>query len=209
MAIFEANEYKSIIQRVLDGNFNILSRSRLNVNVYRNNSNTPESSYVVLNETCIDKGPSGSCCTLDTYCGDQIITTVTGDGLIIGTSTGSTAYNLAAGGSMVHPMVNAMLFTPICPHSLSFRPVILPASVTVRIVVPEDARISAWAMFDGRNQTELKVNDSVTATISPYPLITVSDTDETSEWFSALARCLHWNIRERQKALPSQNKSQL
>lgn len=210
MAIFDVTEYKSVIERVLKGHFHTLSRSRLQVKVFKQDSLTPTNTYTVLNEIVIDKGPSGSCCMLDTYCGDQLITTVTGDGLIIGTSTGSTAYNLSAGGSMVHPMVDAMLFTPICPHSLSFRPVILPASVVVKIKVPEDARINPWVLFDGRHKTELEIGDYVTATLSCYPLPTVSDTDETSEWFSALARCLSWNQRERQKALPkTESKSAL
>ena len=63
------------------------------------------------------------------------------------------------------------MFTPICPHSLSFRPVILPGEVVVKVKVPEDARINAWVVFDGRHKTELEKHDYVTATMSQYPLI--------------------------------------
>ena len=63
------------------------------------------------------------------------MTVVQGDGLIVATPTGSTAYNLAAGGSMVHPAVPCFLFTPICPHSLSSRPLVFPEHVTLRVKV--------------------------------------------------------------------------
>jgi len=65
---------------------------------------------------------------------------VQADGVMLATPTGSTAYSVAAGGSMVHPNVPAILFTPICPHSLSFRPVVLPDYAEVELRIPEDAR---------------------------------------------------------------------
>ena len=68
---------------------------------------------------------------------------VQADGVMLATPTGSTAYSVAAGGSMVHPNVPAILFTPICPHSLSFRPVILPDYAEVELRIPEDARCAA------------------------------------------------------------------
>jgi len=202
MAIFDVEEYKEVIDKVLEGHSPVLNRYRLEASVFRHESETPEITRVVLNETVVDKGASGSLCTLDTYCDGHHITTVTGDGIIVGSATGSTAYNLAAGGSMVHPMVKAILFTPICPHSLSFRPVIIPADVEVRIEVPFDARISAWVQFDGRHQTELQHGDSLRICMNRFPLPTICKSDGTAEWFTALAGCLHWNLRQRQKSLP-------
>jgi len=206
MAIFDVSNYKAVIEYVMEGMFTTLSRNRLEFCVQRNGTNSPEpgSTHIVLNEAVVNNGPTGSVCTLDTYCNGHMITTVTGDGLIVGTSTGSTAYNLAAGGTMVHPNVAGILFTPICPHSLSFRPVILPPSVTLRVTVPHDARNSSWALFDGRHNTELAKGDSLIAKMAKFPLPTVCDPNETNEWFHALAQCLHWNVRERQKAFPAE-----
>ena len=74
------------------------------------------------------------CCCLACY------KKVQADGVMLATPTGSTAYSVAAGGSMVHPNVPAILFTPICPHSLSFRPVILPDYAELELKIPKDAR---------------------------------------------------------------------
>lgn len=90
---------------------------------------------VALNEVVIDRGISPFLTNLDVYCDGVFLTHVQGDGLIVSTPTGSTAYNLAAGGSMVHPQVPAILFTPICPHSLSFRPLIFPDHVQLCVQV--------------------------------------------------------------------------
>jgi NAD+ kinase len=87
---------------------------------------------------------------------DHHLTTVQADGLCIATPTGSTAYSLSAGGSLVHPGIPALLISPICPHTLSFRPMLLPDSMEVRVCVPYNSRSTAWASFDGRGRIELK-----------------------------------------------------
>lgn len=102
------------------------------------------------------------------------MTTVQADGLTVSTPTGSTAYSvrcnplradsvpdpksvqLSAGGSLVHPEIPALLITPICPHTLSFRPMLLPDSMELRICVPYNSRSTAWASFDGRGRVELR-----------------------------------------------------
>ncbi|KAF2547253.1 hypothetical protein F2Q70_00020288 [Brassica cretica] len=126
---------------------------------------------------------------------------VQGDGVIVATPTGSTAYSTAAGGSMVHPNVPCMLFTPICPHSLSFRPVILPDSAKLELKIPDDARSNAWVSFDGKRRQQLSRGDSVRIYMSQHPLPTVNKSDQTGDWFRSLIRCLNWNERLDQKAL--------
>lgn len=79
-------------------------------------------------------------------------TTVQADGVCVATPTGSTAYNLAAGGSLCHPENPVILLTAICAHTLSFRPIILPDTIVLRVGVPYDARTSSWASFDGRER---------------------------------------------------------
>eukprot|EP00795_Rhopilema_esculentum_P007223 gene7223-12906_t len=88
----------------------------------------------------------------------QIITQ-TLKGLIIATATGSTAYSAAAGASMVHPSVPCIIITPLCPHSLSFRPIIVPAGVELKVKKTPESRSCAWASFDGRNSVE--ITDSI------------------------------------------------
>jgi hypothetical protein len=80
---------------------------------------------------------------------------------MLATPTGSTAYSVAAGGSMVHPNVPAMLLTPVCPHSLNFRPIILPDYIELELRVPRNARSGAWVCFDGKARQELFRGDAV------------------------------------------------
>ena len=90
-------------------------------------------SLLVLNEVVIDRGPSPYLSNIDLYLDGKHITSVQGDGLIVSTPTGSTAYAVAAGASMIHPSVPAIMVTPICPHSLSFRPIVVPAGVELKV----------------------------------------------------------------------------
>lgn len=153
----------------------------------------------MLNELVVDRGPSPFLTNLDCYCSDTKITTVQADGLLVATPTGSTAYSMSAGGSIVHPSISCILLTPICPHSLSFRPVILPDSTQLKIRVPEDARSTAWVSFDGHHRQELQRGDAVLIQTSLWPVPLICKSEETSEWFLNLTQCLQWNVRKVQK----------
>lgn len=131
-------------------------------------------SYNVLNEAVVDRGPSPYLSTIDLTCDDRYLTTVQGDGVIIATPTGSTAYSLAAGGSMVHPSVPAILLTPICAHTLSFRPMLLPDSCILTAEVPLDCRSNAWVSFDGKFRQELVKGDKLEVQMSSFPMPTVN-----------------------------------
>ncbi|XP_071910258.1 NAD(H) kinase 1-like isoform X2 [Coffea arabica] len=121
-----------------------------------------------------------------------------GDGLILSTTSGSTAYSLAAGGSMVHPQVPGILFTPICPHSLSFRPLILPEHVTIRVQVPFNSRGHAWASFDGKDRKRLAAGDALVCSMAPWPVPTACQVDSTSDFLRSIHDGLHWNLRKTQ-----------
>lgn len=88
---------------------------------------------LVLNEVVVDRGPSPYLSNIDLFIDGKHVTSVQGDGLIVSTPTGSTAYAVAAGASMIHPSVPAIMITPICPHSLSFRPIVVPAGVELKV----------------------------------------------------------------------------
>ena len=123
------------------------------------------------------------------------------DGVCVATPTGSTAYNLAAGGSLCHPDNPVILVTAICAHTLSFRPIILPDSIVLRLGVPYDARTSSWASFDGKERAELFPGDYVTISASRYPFAYVMpDSRRSEDWVNSLSRHLQWNSRQKQKA---------
>ncbi|THH28629.1 hypothetical protein EUX98_g5561 [Antrodiella citrinella] len=160
----------------------------------------PVESFEVLNDLVVDRGPSPYVSLLELFGDEHHLTTVQADGLTISTPTGSTAYSLSAGGSLVHPEIPAILITPICPHTLSFRPMLLPDSMELRICVPFNSRSTAWASFDGRGRVELKQGDHIKVTASKYPFPTVCADSQSIDWFHSISRTLKWNERERQKS---------
>lgn len=151
----------------------------------------------VLNELVVDRGPSPYVTNLELYGDGLLLTVAQADGLIIATPTGSTAYSLSAGGSLVHPGVSAISVTPICPHTLSFRPILLPDGMFLKVRVPATSRATAWASFDGKVRTELKMGYYVTIQASPFPFLTVRSSK--TEYFDLVSRNLNWNAREQQK----------
>lgn len=199
-------DYRHDLEAVIHGN-NLLDgvyitlRMRLQCEISRNGKTMPGKIFDVLNEVVVDRGSNPYLSKIECYEHKRLITKVQGDGVIIATPTGSTAYSTAAGGSMVHPNVPCMLFTPICPHSLSFRPVILPDSAQLELKIPNDARSNAWVSFDGKRRQQLSRGDAVRIRMSQHPLPTVNKCDQTGDWFHSLVRCLNWNERLDQKAL--------
>ncbi|KAB2093812.1 hypothetical protein E1A91_A02G122300v1 [Gossypium mustelinum] len=199
-------DYREDLKQVIHGNNTadgvyITLRMRLRCEIFRNGKAVPGKVFDVLNEVVVDRGSNPYLSKVECYEHDRLITKVQGDGVIVATPTGSTAYSTAAGGSMVHPNVPCMLFTPICPHSLSFRPVILPDSAKLELKIPDDARSNAWVSFDGKRRQQLSRGHSVRISMSQHPLPTVNKSDQTGDWFHSLIRCLNWNERLDQKAL--------
>lgn len=157
----------------------------------------------VLNECVIDRGTSSSLVKLMLYSnrdGTQPVTVVQGDGLILASPTGSTAYSLSAGGSMVHPSVPAILVTPICPHSLSFRPILVPDSATLRVQVALDARNPAYLSLDGKPGVEMKQGDEFTIRYSSFPVPAImskrTSMGDSDGWLSSLRTALNWNATQ-------------
>lgn len=154
---------------------------------------------LVLNELVIDRGITASLTKLDCYIDNHFMAVIQGDGLIVSTPTGSTAYNLAAGGSMVHPAVPCILFTPICPHTLSSRPLVFPEHVILRLEVPTDSRGDLYCSFDGKGRQPLGPGDSVVVYLSQSPVPMVCHLDASHDWFTSVREGLHWNRRTIQK----------
>lgn len=94
--------------------------------------------------------------------------------------------------------VPGILFTPICPHSLSFRPLILPEHVTVRVVVPFNSRSHAWVSFDGKDRKQLGPGDALVCSMATWPVPTACQVDSTSDFLRSIHDGLHWNLRKTQ-----------
>ncbi|ROW06059.1 hypothetical protein VMCG_04529 [Cytospora schulzeri] len=162
----------------------------------------PDGTYEILNEIVVDRGPNPTMSYTEIFGDDEHFTSILADGVCVSTPTGSTAYNLAAGGSLCHPENPVMLVTAICAHTLSFRPIILPDTIVLRVGVPYQARTSSWASFDGRERVELYPGDYVTISASRYPFASVQVQGRRSEdWINSISGKLGWNTRQKQKPL--------
>ncbi|KAI0417525.1 ATP-NAD kinase-like domain-containing protein [Xylaria grammica] len=209
---FEFEKYKQHLNRIMgDEGMRVNLRMRFTCTVYRNGTSGGEmeegEQFEVLNELVIDRGPSPYVSNLELYGDNELLTVVQADGCIFSTPTGSTAYSLSAGGALVHPDIPAILLTPICPHTLSFRPMVLSDTMLLRVSVPRNSRATAYCAFDGKGRLELRQGDHVTITASQYPFPTVMSTN--TEWFDSVSRTLQWNTRAAtQKGFESKSSSQ-
>ncbi|KAI5840520.1 ATP-NAD kinase-like domain-containing protein [Morchella snyderi] len=196
---FRFENYKEHLNKVLNEGMRVNMRMRFTCTVYReeNGQMNEGDQFEVLNELVIDRGPSPYVSNLELYGDDDLLTVVQADGCIFSTPTGSTAYSLSAGGSLVHPDIPAVLLTPICPHTLSFRPMLLTDSILLRVSVPKGSRATAWCAFDGKGRIELKQGDHVTIAASQYPFPTVLS--KGTEWIDSVSRTLRWNTRAAQQ----------
>ncbi|EMR10353.1 hypothetical protein PNEG_01606 [Pneumocystis murina B123] len=155
----------------------------------------PKESFSILNDLVVDRGPNPFLSSIQLYGDYEYFTSVQADGICISTPTGSTAYSLSAGGSLCHPDIPAILISPICPHTLSFRPLLVHDSMILHVAIPYNSRSTSWVSFDGRNRVEIKQGDYVTISASKFPFPIVLRSKQNSEWFTGLATRLGWNER--------------
>ncbi|KAF3986922.1 hypothetical protein FT663_04157 [Candidozyma haemuli var. vulneris] len=206
---FKFDQFQQRMTTVLDTGVRAYMRMRFTCRIHRSDGSLI-CEQQVLNELVVDRGPSPYVTNLELYGDGSLLTVAQADGLIIATPTGSTAYSLSAGGSLVHPGVSAISVTPICPHTLSFRPILLPDGMFLKVKVPAESRASAWASFDGKVRTELNKGDYVTVQASAFPFPTVRSSK--TEYFDSVSRNLNWNVREPQRPfshfLTGNNKSE-
>ena len=208
LAPFLYSEFKEQIDSMFTKPTRITLRMRLECMIVRHKDSKGaveaggKTTHHVLNEVVIDRGMAPFLSLVDIKCNSQYLTTIQGDGVIIATPTGSTAYSLAAGGSMVHPSVPAILITPVCAHTLSIRPLILPDVITLECSVPLDGRATGWVSFDGKFRQELDRGDSIIIRTSQAPMPTVTKENFTGDWFGSLRETLNFNNRVRQGVKP-------
>ena len=147
----------------------------------------------VLNDIVVTRGSVSRVIDLSVSVDDQLVARFKADGVIVATPTGSTAYNLAAGGPIVCPAVDALVLTPIAPHTLTNRPVVLPASSVVRIQPGLDDTQEVFVTFDGQDSASLHSGDVVTVERALVPLRLVKAATRT--YFDVLRQKLKWAER--------------
>ena len=178
------------LERALKGIERLTHRRLLHVAVKRAEKTVAE--YDALNDVVIAKSSIARIVDLDVWAGDSFVCEYKADGLIVSTPTGSTAYSLAAGGPIIFPNVNAVCIAPICPHTLTNRPLIIPADLPIRVVghmKDEDSFLTV----DGQVGGLLEPGDIVECTASKSEVLLVHPPDKT--FFDVLRQKLKWGER--------------
>jgi len=183
-------ELYPVLEQVLAGDYKVSERITLEATIERGKKEIGR--YRVLTEVGINKGAIARIIDMETYVDDCYLTTFKADGLIIATPTGSTAYNLAAGGPIVSPLLACLVVTPICPHTLTNRPVILDKDVVISVEVKtHDSDVVLTA--DGQVSVPLRGGDVVRVQRSEHSIRLITSPDK--DCFEILRTKLHWGRR--------------
>ena len=176
---------KEILRLIKDSKFKIESRSLFEIELSTDNENK----YICANEIVIDRGKSARTMKVNVYENNIFVNRYEGDGLIISTANGSTAYSLSAGGPIIYPSLDLITITPICSHSLSTRTIVLNGNSNIMIDFPEK-RLSRTLTIDGQVEFEIKDNTKINIMTSDkkvHFLLT-----KESNYFSKLRNKMGW-----------------
>ncbi|KAJ1784373.1 NADH kinase pos5 [Coemansia sp. RSA 2399] len=191
---FNVADFPGQLQKIIEHTSTVLPRMRLMYSKCAAGGALDSAGRLnITNEACIHRGTYPHLTTISCYLNDHLLTTSVGDGIIVGTPTGSTAYSLSAGGPIVHPLVSSILVAPVCPRSLSFRPLMLPASSVIRLQVHRRSRGRATAFIDGRDCGELLQGECIEIKRSPFPLMCVNRENLAAGWAQDINQLLQFN----------------
>jgi NAD+ kinase len=182
------DEMESALRAWSSGQYTLDARMALAIEVVREDGSR-SGAYVALNDAVLHKGGAARVIRLKVTAWEEEVGIYSADGIILSTPTGSTAYSLSAGGPIVHPMVDCIIATPISPHTLSFRPLVLPAdeTITVEVLGPTEELILT---IDGQESERLTPGARVVIRRAPDPVRLVRLSGQT--FFSTLRRKLRW-----------------
>jgi NAD+ kinase len=177
-----------VIEMMIDGRLEVESRVMLETKVLRNNDVVY--GFQVLNDVVINKGALARIIDLDVTINEEFLTTFRADGLIISTPTGSTAYNLSAGGPILYPTMENFILTPICPFTLTNRPIIIPDTSVIQIKMGNKSEEAVTLTFDGQVGFDLNFGDKVIISKSEEKIKLFRPPDHS--YFNILRTKLMW-----------------
>ena len=155
---FTVDEFFPMMERVVAGDYEIERRDMISCSVVRKDGEREE--FTVLNDVVINNGPISKVVDLSIYIEERYVTTFKADGIIFATPTGSTAYSLSAGGPIIYPTLPVITVTPICPHILTNRPIVVPNTKKIRTKVLTDIQ-NTYLTLDGQVGVPLYLGDEV------------------------------------------------
>lgn len=184
------DELFPLLGEILGGELRVSRRMMLQVHVHREGARVAE--YTVLNDAVINKSAMARIVDLETYMDGEYVTTYRADGLILSTPTGSTAYCLSAGGPIVHPTMEALILIPICPHTLTNRPAVLPAGSKVEVVQGSEGE-EVFLTLDGQAGFPLRYRDVVEVRRAKEQIALVASPKKS--YYQVLRTKLKWGER--------------
>ncbi len=185
------SEMYPVLEVVLAGKATMSPRIKLRVHLHRTGAATPVLDGEVLNDVVLHKDALAPMCELDTRMSGAYVTTYKADGIIIATPTGSTAYSLAANGPIVLPTMRGLIVAPICPHTLTQRPLVLPDEENVEIFLINDSQV--FLSLDGQKGHRLERGDRVQVKQSANQVLIVNNPQ--IDFFGILRKKLRWGER--------------
>ena len=187
LAEFRIEELFQALESILSGNFRVDRRVMLSVELRRGDELV--TSNRVLNDVVINKSALARIIEIEAYLNEHFVNSFRADGLIISTPTGSTAYNLSAGGPVIFPSMNAVVITPICPFTLSNRPIVVPDDASIELRLKTDQE-EVTLTLDGQVGFSLKVDDRIVIRKSSVTFNLVQPSNRN--YFDVLRDKLRW-----------------
>lgn len=185
------SEMYAAIDLVLSGKATVSERMKLRVHLHRAGTERPLVDAQVLNDVVIGKGALARMAEFDTRCSGQFVATYKADGMIVATPTGSTAYSLAANGPILFPTMRGVVLSPICPHTLTQRPIVVPDDQQLEIILVNDSEV--FLTLDGQRGIPLERGDRVQVKQSTHRVLLVRN--PAIDFFGILRAKLRWGAR--------------
>jgi NAD+ kinase len=182
------DEFPNVLDRVLAGEYHVEPRVTFEVSV--SGPSRDGKRYRVLNDCAINKSAVARIIEMRVSVAGLFVSTFRGDGLIVATPTGSTAYNLSAGGPIIYPTMGAVVITPICPHMLTNRPLVLPDELDIEIALTTPDAKDIFLSLDGQEGFEIGDDDRVCVRKSEERVLLVQSPDKN--YFDVLRNKLKW-----------------
>lgn len=193
LADITPSEIVHSVDQVLEGNYSRESRLLLETRIV--NKNGDERSLIALNDVVLQRRETGRLLDFRTSIADRYVNTHSGDGLIVATPTGSTAYALSCGGPIIEPALEAVVIVPICPHTLSDRPVVVPAHQNIEVKLLARSDTKAEITIDGHSSGEITADDRLLISRSEKRITLIHPPGY--DYYEILRSKLHWGLDNR------------
>ena len=186
-------EADQVLDDIISGNYT--TENRILIEAFISTNSINKSIGYAFNDIVINRKETGRMIRVETSIDNSFINTHEGDGFIVATPTGSTAYSLSCGGPILKPDVEALLLVPICPHSLNDRPMVVPSSSEITLRYDSEQNVSAGIDLDGDTVYELKIGDNLVIKKAEKPICLIHP--ENYDYFDNLKSKLLWGKDKR------------